>query len=297
MSGSSTESPAARCFSAPTPTVSRRASYKTANPSVIDLDSLRPPGLVYKDWLCTTKLFNLKCNANAVSRSGRFVGWFARNEYSIFETSGREPSLVCTGKFKKGHYSYGRTKPALKQFDKQKISDLSCAALSDVYIAIGTSGIGASGALLVFSIQGERPGKWLCLGDVGAAGIERLTFSPDGEELFALLMTNDGHQKAIVYSTSEFARDPRVSDDVVPRLSSVKAVTEWKNSICEIPATVFSDDGGMIAICTSHDNNGRSQVRLLKKDLKKGWRRCGEPIPLVVLRTNDSSPGMTGISL
>lgn len=162
MSGSSADSPERRWSSAPTPTLSCRSSDQSANPSAIDLDSLRPPGLVYRDYLCTNKLYKSRCNANAVSRSGRFVGWFGRNEYSIFETTGREPSLICTGKFEKGHYCYGRTKSTLKQFDKQKISDLSCAALSDVYIAIGTSG-----ALLVFSIKGERAGRGSVSGTLG----------------------------------------------------------------------------------------------------------------------------------
>jgi hypothetical protein len=255
--------------------------------------------LVYGEKLCSTRLFHSKCRANAASNSGSYVGWFANDRFSIFEATGYKPIPVCSGRFKKKHYYYGPTegKCQLTQFDNRNVSPFCRAALSDYYIAVGTD----DGMILVFAVQEETPGQWLCSADTGGAVIEKLVFSPQGEELLAVLTTRDRQQqcqKVIVFPTSGFAKARRVADEAVKHLTSSNTVAEWRNSDCEIHAAVFSSDGRKFAICTSHDNRGYSQIRLLKKSGRDGrWRKQGVDEVPVVQAQDSTSAGITGISL
>jgi len=294
------------------------------------VDDLRPPGLVYKTKLYTMQVFKSKCVANAISPSGQFVGWFSSDGYEIYELTAAKPSIVCTGKVKQRQYRYGRTtperihavehvveetmsdisnlassakgkatgrtpKPTRRNVEEQMTSGFSCAALSDSHIAVG-----AKDTVLIFAIQGEVPGRWVCVANVkGAARIEKLAFSPNGGELvalFSLAKNDDGKNvQAIIYSTSEFTTD---SDEKVKSLDGFIAAT-WKFSICEIPDAAFSSDGKRIAVATYHDNDGKSHVHLLsRRNSQKTWRNYGRPLELKVLNKKSSnSRGITGISL
>jgi hypothetical protein len=255
------------------------------------VDGLRPPGLVYREKLFTKRLFRNRCLASAISGNGQFVGWFSGDMYEIYEVTTNDAFISCTGKLKKGKYYYGRNKPELKHVDERMTPGISCAALSDKYIAVG-----CHGTILIFALQGDSPGRWLSSAKVDGAQIEKLVFSSNGDELLAVLKAKNSCDKAIVYSTSDIANDSRYSDEKAKPLLG-REVAEWKDSVCEIADAAFSRDGTKIVICTGHDNKGKSQIRILKKYSEKGWRKYGHSISLPVLERHDASPGMTGISL
>ena len=260
------------------------------------VDGLRPPGLVHRDRLFTKRLFRAHCVANAISRSGQFVGWFCDDKYEIYELAASETYLACTGKLKKGKYWYGRNKPERKHVDGQMTPGISCAALSDEYIAVG-----CYGTLLIFTVQGDSPGRWLSSAKFNDVHIEKLVFSPKGDELLAVLKAKDQNgqnscHKAIVYSSSDFVDDCQQSDEKVKSLRSIE-VAEWENSVCEVADAAFSSEGRKIVIGTRHDNRGKSRIMLLKKYPEEGWQKYGDSISLLVRERQDSSAGMNGISL
>jgi hypothetical protein len=264
------------------------------------LDGLRPPAVSYGAPLICKKLFHSKCYANGASHSGSFVGWFGSDLFSIFQIIGSHPIPICSGKFKRRHYYYGRTEQErpVTQSNNQRISDFCCAALSDRYIAVGTQ----TGMLLIFAVQGAiQGGQWLCSANLSGNVIEKLIFSPAGDELFVVLSAKEEHlpyQKLIVFSTSEFAKAPGVADDAVKCLTEFKTIAKWNNSVCEIPDAAFSSDGKKLAICTSHNNKGYSEIRLLRKSSSEGrWRNILKDEISVVKIREAHSPGLTGIAL
>jgi hypothetical protein len=156
--------------------------------------------------------------------------------------------------------------------------------------------------LLIFAVQGAIPGQWLCSAKLSESVIEKMLFTPEADELLLVLSANDAshpYQKLLVFSTSEFAKAPGVADDKVKDLTQFTTAAEWRDSVCQIPDAAVSSDGRKLAICTSHNNNGFSEIRLLRKSRTDGrWRNVlKEEISVVRIRGESKSPGMTGISL
>jgi len=280
----------------------RRSSEAFDSIPIDLLDDLRPPGVAYGAPLVNMTLFRSKCYANAASHSGSFVGWFGSDLFSIYQTTGYEPTPVCSGRFQGKHYYYGpteKTRP-VTQSNNQRVSKFCCAALCDRYIAVGTK----QGMLVIFAVQGvvlgEKAGQWLCSANFSEYVIEKLLFTPEADELLLVLSTRGiSHpaQKLVVISTSEFAKAPRVADETVKILTQFRTAAEWKNSVCEFPDVAFSSDGRKFAICTSHNNSGVSEIRMLRKSRTNGsWRNVLKE-KISVVRIKDASPGMTGISL
>jgi hypothetical protein len=255
------------------------------------LDHLRPPGLVFKGRLFyKPKLFKHKCICNSVSSTGRFVGWFGKKKFSIYQITGGV-TLFCTGMLENRNiYRYGRTeKPDLKQFPGLAMApNITCAALSDKYIAIGTDV-----ALLIMSLQANPPGMLFCIAKHG--DIENLAFSPSGDKLLVLLSTENRSHKAIIHSTSEFYRDLRLPNNAGPKSIDGAEVTEWKNLVGEILHTTFASNGNMAAVCTSHNETGHCRISLLK-EYTRGWRIFGD-YWIKVKQKKDAMRGMGNIAL
>lgn len=265
-------------------------------PSAMDfIDSLRPPGLVYKSREFTKRLFKSRCVANAISASGQFFGWFSNDGYEIYELGAEERHIVCTGKIKRRQYWFEQAKPELIHVDQDMKAGFSCAALSDLHIAIG-----ANDSVLIFAIQGESPGRWLSTACMKESQIEKLTFSPKGDELVALFRTKDEDgkscHKAIIYSTSEFAADSRHSDGKAKALEGFYAA-KLKYSVCDIVDAAFSNGGDRIAVATDHNSNSISHIHLIRRNQQMVWRKDGPPLPLKVLDRRDASRGLIGVSL
>jgi len=293
-----------RSQSSTTPRPAPRRSFEALDSIPIDLlDDLRPPGVAYGAPLVRTTLFRSKCYANAASHSGSFVGWFGRDLFSIYQTTGCKPTPVCSGEFQGKHYYYGRTEEGrpVTQSNNQKVSKFCCAALSDRYIAVGTQ----EGMLLIFAVQdvilGERSGQWLCSANFFENVIEKLLFTPEADELLLVLSAKHAshpHQKLVVFSTSEFAKPPGIADETVKNLTEFTTAAKWSNSVCQIPDVAVSSDGRKFALCTSHNNSGVSEIRLLRKSRRDGrWRNVLKEEISVVRIKESNSPGMTGISL
>jgi len=245
---------------------------------------LNQVGLVFKDHLFTkTKVFEHKCICNAMSPTGRLVAWFSKTKFSIYQIRRKNVSLFCTGILRKKEYLYGQTEPpALRQDHEHGDQLITCAALSENYVAIGTNK-----SLLIMALQTNPPGKWLCAAEHGY--IEKVAFSPSGDQLLVL-----PSYKAIIHSTSDFAQDPRRPNNAVKFMDGL-IVAEWRNSVCEVVDTVFASDGNMAAICTSHDNTGQSHIRLLKKSSRR-WRKYREHW-IQVKHRRDSTRGMCNMAL
>ena len=124
----------------------------------------------------------------------------------------------------------------------------------------------------------------------------KVMFSPDGTELVVLVTTEDG-MKAEVYSASKFFQNINDSADKTKEISPDDIEGAWGDFVGDIADAVFSSDGKKIAICTSHDINGKSRIRFLQKERGAGWIWVEGTGTALVLNTRDNSLGITGMSL
>lgn len=114
----------------------------------------------------------------AISATGRTVAVVTKQRFWVFVTT--QVSLACSGVFEKKKiykYACGEEKPQNQHPlpDKFSVSSFSSIALSDEYLAIGTTE-----KVMVFAITGEHSGRWVVCDDVPKSEIIKLAFSPDG---------------------------------------------------------------------------------------------------------------------
>ena len=278
-------------------TPARRHSVQSMTPStcsVVDqVERLPPPGLVLRERTWSTKLQS-KFEKSFVSGCGNFVGWLGRREYQIYEIRTTNALLVTSGNFqKRGEYRYGLNTLCSQFHQWPKRPKFCCAAITKDFCAIGTLR-----KLLVFAV---RPGRLLGFESLPEADIKKLIFSPDGTELIALMITTTGSRscvKVLVYSTSEFSSNVADSDNVLKQLHGFRVTKVWKDFIGHIVDATISREGTKIAICSSYNNEGYSQLRLLEKNMEGEWVWVVGTEKLSVSNGNiHSSPGITGISL
>ena len=265
-------------------------------------DSLRPPSVYYGEPLIQKRIFRSKCNITAISPNGALIGWFRRDQYEIFDTTGCNVVPVCSGKFNGQRYYYGQSGKArsLKQPNDRNFSAFCCAAISDLYVAIATQ----EGMLLIFAArgasQGARPGQWLSYTDLSDNVIEKVLFTPAGDELLAVITPKqqNNSRKLVVCSTCEFAKAPGITDEEIKPIQ-MSDTARWKeDSVSQVPAAGLSSDGRKLAIGSSHNSQGVSAVQILQKSQNDGqWHRKVKG-PLRVVKIKEShSPGLTGLCL
>ena len=170
------------------------------------------------------------------------------------------------------------------------VSKFGCVALSDVYLAIGTSD-----RLLVFLLSGDYRGQWVLSFKMHKTTLQKLQVSPDGTQFLAYTRA-EANEKVLIYSASSFPTIPRSCEihELVPQPSEV----EWEDLIHKARGVAFSRSGRMIGICTSHSRS-LAAIRLLKRD-KNNWNLWGVE-EVKVFPTWDLREciglGLTGISL
>jgi hypothetical protein len=278
----------------------------------------RPPGLMYERPLFTginirrlNPRFDYKLKATAVSSSGDFIGgfgqpnsgilsWTNKTHYSICKISDWEsdiPKTYVDGHWDHELYSYtqgvGRARdrrwPSRRRGFPAKLGQISCAALSDEHVIVGTD----NGNLLMFSLDetNDQHGMFLCWATQGS-GIERIVFSHDDDSLLVLSRVGDLH-RAVVYDPSSFTLD----HDLNPKLVYGSVPLDW-HSLGQVVDATFSSDGTMAAFCTTHDNEGLSYIRRIRKEGDR-WIKFGQQFIQIFDddRSDSSSSRINGIAL
>lgn len=242
-----------------------------------------------------------------ISATGHNVAVLSKKTFWVFET--QPVSLVCVGDFTNGATAF---QYALKDSNLQTqhpiprdpmIPDFSCAALSDSYLAVG-----CQGRIMAFIIEGNQAGRWIVLDDFEdkEALVENVTFSPNGEELLALLKVKVGqshHSKVIIYSTQTFPKERlerRYGQKPIKPDSIDVSLKDWH--LYRPRGVTFASQGTMIAICTSYikSRDGLSAgIQLLKKT-NHVWDLWGKFHMVKLPYNNDTDwhgGGLTGIAL
>ena len=180
--------------------------------------------------------------------------------------------------------------------ERFEIGQFSCVTMSNHYLAIG-----CKGRMMIFIIEGEHAGRWVC--DVvhdPATMVEKLQFSADGRALVALLRappvaSGSWQSKALIYSTETIEMenvDRQSPVTLIPESSNL----EWDWELDVPKCIAFSGDGMTIAISTTSNAEGIAKIRLLKK-VALEWRYLGYQSVPVFAPNERYGNGITGISL
>jgi hypothetical protein len=230
----------------------------------------------------------------AISSTGRTIALLTSHKFFIFVSSPTDQiSLSCEGDFEsKKQFKYApRNSPLSTQTpkpDKFKMSEFSCVALTDTYLAIGVNG-----KVLIFTLEGEHAGRWICSDEIDQAVLEKLQFSTDGQRLLAFMRV-EMYQKVRFYSTANFAVSPVGTEKVVRASSSEEVEWEWDREHSPSDVT-FSRNGLMVGICTTHCSNLTAEIRVLKC-IDSRWQVWGTR-KVQVMAPDRRGVGFTGISL
>lgn len=230
----------------------------------------------------------------SISPTGRTIAILTSHKFFIFVLSPTNTlSLSCEGEFEsKKLYKYSSgTGPLAAQtpkLDKFKVSHFSYVAVTDTYLAVG-----ADRKILMFILEGDKAGRWICWEENEHAVLEKLQFSMDGKQLLAFMRVED-YQKVCVYSTAAFPLSAGRTEKVVRMSCSEEVEWEWdrEHSPSDI---VFSKCGTMVAICTTHCSNLTAEIRILKR-IQSRWQVWGTR-KVQVMAYDRRGVGFTGISL
>src|SRR5437762_400032 len=126
-----------------------------------------------------------KIELTAISATGSTIAVLTKQRFWVFVTT--QLSLACSGVFEKKKiykYASGEREPQNQHPapDKFSVSSFSSIALSDDYLAIGTTD-----KVMIFAVNGEHSGRWVVCDDIPRSDITKLAFSPDGKQLVALV--------------------------------------------------------------------------------------------------------------
>ena len=233
--------------------------------------------------------------STAISATGRTVAVVTKQRFWVFVTT--QVSLVCSGLFERRKvykYASGEEKPQNQHPipDKFSVSSFSTIALSDEYLAIGTTE-----KLMVFAVTGEHSGRWIVCDDIPKSEIIKLAFSPDGKQLVALVVKDerDSYDSARIYSTDVFL--PRERAPILQTGALGVSEIQWRDFVHKPSGITFSQNGEMVAICTTH-SRAKADIRILKKEVAT-WRNWGTREVTVHLPDHREwhGGGLTGISL
>lgn len=261
------------------------------------VDSLRPSGLVYLREACSTRPTHISSNAKGyTSACGCFIVWIADHSFWIYEIDLEDVILRSRGEFKKGRqYHYGLPDRRLVQFHQwNNRPKLECAAISRFYCAVGTPE-----KLIVFLVPS---GKLLGFATFGHSPVIRACFSPgDGEELLVLSTITKPSGvtwlQPSFFATPGFRLTASDSTDTIRQFNGTNVLLCWENFVGLIADLRFSTDGSKIIMCTSHDNDGLSHLRLLHKNQQGIWVWREGTQRLLVNDQSSGDVGITGISL
>jgi hypothetical protein len=239
----------------------------------------------------TAKVRNLRSSATAlkmprtlemkvISPNGAMVGLLCPDlrQFWVFKVDGDPIELVCTGEFPNAQgFQRGRGDAPLKtQSPPPRHShlqhDFHSSAISDDFLALGCRGI-----IMTFFLHGEEAGCWITTSKLEEDTIpEHLTFSPNGDQLAALVSTNYRYS-ILLFSTSRFPREKLARQDgfepVEPKIDVTISLPSF--SPCEPSRITFSQDGTMLAISTTlNDNIAKLQLYKRSSGKWEGGEMC-----------------------
>lgn len=236
-----------------------------------------------------------KIEFTAISATGHTVAVVTKQRFWVFVTT--QISLACSGVFERRKiykYASGEDEPQNQHPapDKFSVSSFSCIALSDEYLAIG-----ATEKVMVFAVTGEHSGRWIVCDNIPKSEITKLAFSPDGKQFVALVVKDekDSYDSARIYSTDVFLPNERAP--ILQTRSLGVSEIQWRDFVHKPSGISFSQNGEMIAICTTH-SRAKAEIRILKKEVAT-WRNWGTREVAVHVPDHREwhGGGLTGISL
>ena len=209
--------------------------------TVTSYELLKPP--------ISRTTINDKIKFTAMSANGQKLALLTEEVFRIFDT--KSPIRhVCMGQFvdKGTHFKYSHQGEEMKSqvplpVEKFEIAKFSCVAMSNEYLAIG-----CKGRMMIFIIDGEHVGRWICYAiHDPTTWMEKLEFSADGRTLVALLRSQSGtisgsQSKALMYSTENIQKEDIERQTPVPPIPEV-APTRKRDWEFDTPTHVgFSGD-------------------------------------------------------
>lgn len=215
---------------------------------------------------------------SAISPSGATVAMVAKQKFWVYEVE--KSTLLCTGVFdgkKPFMYSAGKHVPAVQipLPDKFPTSSICSMALCDDYLAIG-----AKGKVMIFAVSGNDSGRWIGCDNIPHCRVTKLAFSATGSQLVAVLDSGnkDVYEAARIYSTNKFTiaqgKDFR-HPGMIGKEILAPAEVRWERGYAHsLSAVAWSQNGGMVAICSNLDSMANSRIRILKKEAST-WRSWG----------------------
>jgi hypothetical protein len=238
-----------------------------------------------------------------MSANGRKLALLTEEMFRVFDTNG-SVRLVAMGQFmdKGTHFKYSHQGGEMNlqvplPAEKFEINKFSCVAVSNEYLAIGSKG-----RMMIFVIDGEHAGRWVCdaIHD-STTWMEKLEFSADGGTLVALLRCESGRSssfqsKALIYSTENIEKENIEREPPVPPLSEVAPTLKWDWEFDTPTSVGFSGDGMTIAISTTTDARGVAKIRLLKK-VASEWKYLGSQSVPVFGSVERHGKGISGLAL
>lgn len=191
-------------------------------------------------------------------------------------------------------------KPQTPRLEKCPVFSFTCAAVSDNHLAIGTLE-----KLMIFAVEGKDRGRWVAYEDISGARIQKLAFSKGGERLVALYHVDPNartnvkaRDSARIYSKENLPTTVPIHS--LPITTLKPFVVRWQRDYNRDPTAVaFSQDGNMVAWCTTTNVNATSWIHVLKNQGSR-WVKWG--MKEVILHRGDPTSwskylGFTGISL
>ena len=194
--------------------------------TVTSYELLKPP--------ISRTTINDKIKFTAMSANGQKLALLTEEMFRIFDT--KSPvRLVCMGQFvdKGTHFKYSHQGEEMKSqvplpAEKFEIGKFSCVAISNEYLAIG-----CKGRMMIFIIDGDHAGRWVCYAiHDPTTWMEKLEFSADGRTLVALLRSQSGttsgsQSKALIYSTENIQKEDIERQTPVPPIPEVAPTLKW----------------------------------------------------------------------
>jgi len=208
-------------------------------------------------------------------------------KFWVFDISTASRFLVCTGHFRSQGFFRGYRDDALEKqhpiADTYKIPTLTCAAISDDFLAIG-----CQDGIMTFFLNEDIAGRWVTTNDIPNGRVLKMSFSADGQTLAAVVAQGNERvrtlkHRALVFPTSGF---PRIEVRAAPMAAPHEPIRLPK--LHSTPKGIaVSADGTKIAIHTSR--SGHSAKLQVFQKAESGWDSFADPIDIKIHPPGDGS--------
>jgi len=249
---------------------------------------------------------NDRTKFTAISTNGQNLALLTDETFRIFDTTQSPISLACMGRFVSKGTDFQYLHPS-REMESQvplpdeqfEIGKFSCVAISNEYLAIG-----CKGRMMIFIIEGEHAGRWVCdaIHD-STTFMEKLEFSADGRTLLALLRSQSsspvlGSQsiEALIYSTENIQKEDIIRQSPVTPTPEVAPALKWNWDFATPTGIAFSGNGMTVAVSTAANAQGAAKISLLQK-VGSEWKYLQSQSVEVLGSVEKHGKGITGMAL